>query len=188
MHPILQRLAVGSPGIVGDAAAVADEVEDDPDLLAVVVDGLSADAVGVRNRAANALDRATRRRPGLLAPYTRSLLDVADDDRTGSTLRRLLPLLLGRLPLDLAGARRVVGYALPRATDGPVATRSNALDALASMAELHREIERDVRPVLESALDVASPSTVPGRGSCSNAWTAPPLRCRPSRSSATTSA
>ncbi len=153
VHPLLLRLADGTPGVIGAAPAVAEEIADDPDLLAVVVDGLDADAEGVRNRAANALDRATRRQPDQLAPHADALLAAADAGRTGSTLRRLLPLLLGRLRLDREGAWRVVAYARPRVEAGPVATRSNALDALASMAALHVEIEREVRPLLEIALD-----------------------------------
>ena len=153
MHPILQRLSEGTPGVIGAAPAVAREIAGDLDLLAVVVDGLGHDAEGVRNRSANALDRATRRDPDALAPHTNTLLAYAQADRTGTTLRRLLPLLLGRLRLPLADARRVVRYAQPRTEAGPVATRSNALDALASMATLHPEIECEVRPLLEVALD-----------------------------------
>ncbi len=119
MHPLLLRLADGSPGVVGAAPAVAAEIAGDPDLLAVVVDGLDADHEGVRNRAAGALDRATRRDPARLGPHAEALLAVADADRTGTTLRRLLPLLLGRLRLDVPGARHVVGYARPRAEAGP---------------------------------------------------------------------
>ena len=157
-HPILQRLAVGSPGVVGAADEIAREIEDDPDLLAVVVDALEDDDVGVRNRAANALDKATRRCPERLQPHADAVLEAARTDHGGATLRRLLPLLLGRLRLDLEGARRVVAHCLPRSESGPIATRSNALDALASMAALDPAIEAEVLPVLEAALDSPSPS------------------------------
>ncbi|MGB3542771.1 hypothetical protein, partial [Rubrivirga sp.] len=68
------------------------------------------------------------------------------------------PLLLGRLRLGLEDARRVVAYCRPRSESDPIATRSNALDALASMAALHADIEAEVLPVLEAALDAPSPS------------------------------
>ena len=135
-HPVLQRLAVGSPGVVGAADEVAREIEDDPDLFAVVADGLGDEDVGVRNRAANALDKATRRHPERLQPHAEAVLEAARSDLEGTTLRRLLPLLLGRLRLDLEDARFVVAYCR-RGERGPVATRSNALDALASMAALY---------------------------------------------------
>lgn len=152
-HPILQKLAVGTPGVVGASAEVAREIEGDPELFAVVMDGLGAEDVGIRNRAANALDRATRRDATLLQPHADALLECARANLEGATLRRLLPLLLGRLPLGLEDARRVVAYCRPRSERGLVATRSNALDALASMAALHPEIEAEILPVLEAALD-----------------------------------
>ncbi len=157
-HPILLRLVDGSPGVIGTAPAIAREIEDGPGLFAVVVDGLEDEDVGVRNRAVNALDRATRRDATLLQLHTRAVLEAAESDREGTTLRRLLPLLLGRLRLDLEGARRVVAYCRPRSESGPIATRSNALDALASMAALHPEIEAEVLTALEAALDSPSVS------------------------------
>ncbi|MEM0962222.1 MAG: hypothetical protein AAGK21_06785 [Bacteroidota bacterium] len=153
MHPLLLRLADGSPGVLGAAPAVAREIADDPDLLAVVVDGLASGHEGVRNRSANALDRATRQDAAVLQLHREALLAAADADLQGATLRRLLPLLLRRLQLDLPDARRVVDYSLPRADRGPVATRSNALDALASTAGQHPAIESEICPVLEAALD-----------------------------------
>ncbi|MGB3543034.1 hypothetical protein, partial [Rubrivirga sp.] len=136
-HPILQRLAVGSPGVVGAANEIAREIEDDPDLFAAVVDGLEDDDLGVRNRSANATDKATRRDAARLQPHADALFQAARADLEGATLRRLLPLLLGRLRLGLEDAQWVVAYCRPRSESGPIATRSNALDALASMAALH---------------------------------------------------
>lgn len=158
MHPLLLRLADGSPGVIGAAPVIAREIAEDPDLLAVVVDGLESDDVGVRNRAINALDRATRQHPDRLAPHAEALLDAAAAQRDGATLHRLLPLVLGRLDLDLADARRVVDHARQRLADGAVATKANALDALASMAAQHPEIDAEVRPILEAALDHPAPS------------------------------
>lgn len=159
MHPILLRLAIGSPGVTGEAAAVADEIAGDPDLFAVVVDGLESEHAGVRNRAANALDRATRRRPDLLDPHAGALLAAAEAHRPGTTLRRLLPLLLGRLDVSPSDARRIAAYARSRLGAGvPVATRVNALDALGSMAEAHAALRPGVRPLLDAALDAPEAS------------------------------
>lgn len=96
MHPVLLRLADGSPGVLGAALDVAEEIARDPDLLAVVVDGLDADAEGVRNRAVNALVRASRKSPDLLAPHADALLHAALDAPAPS-LRARARHLLARL-------------------------------------------------------------------------------------------
>lgn len=156
MHPVLLRLAEGSPNGIGAAREVAAEVLEAPALAAVLVDGLTDASRGVRTRSAWALDRASRERPGLLAPHAAALLDAADTDPPGPGLRRLLPLLLARLDLGLDDARRVESYARRRLADGAIAAQANALEALAAMARLHSEIE--ARPALETALDAPAPA------------------------------
>lgn len=79
MHPLLLRLAAdGSPGPLGDAHAVAEEIGEAPDLLAVVLDGLSENHPGLRNRCAIALDRATASHARGLVAHTDVLLALAD--------------------------------------------------------------------------------------------------------------
>ena len=158
MHPVLLRLADGSPGVLRHAPAVAAEIARDPDLFEVVVDALAHDNVGIRNRAAIALDRATRRDPAPLAVHADALLDAAEADRPGGALRRLLPLLLSRLPLDAARARRLAAHAEVWLRDEPAAVRANALDALASLARQHPATRDRVRPHVERALSDPAPS------------------------------
>ena len=159
MHPVLLRLADGpSPGTLGHAREVADEIAADPDLFAVVVDGLADDAEGVRNRSAIAIDRATERRPDLLAPHADALFDAAEADRSGGALRRLLPRLLSRLALDPDQARRLAAHAEAWLRTEPPGAQANALDALAAVALQHPDLAPALRPLLEDALDHDAPS------------------------------
>lgn len=159
MHPVLLRLAEGrSPGTLGHAPAVAEEVARHPDLVEVLVDALADDADGVRNRAAIALDRTTRADPPLLAPHADALLAAAEADRPGGALRRLLPLLLSRVSLGPGDAERLIDRAECWLRTEPPAGRANALDALISAARQHPRLLGRARLLAEAALDHPAPS------------------------------
>ena len=155
MHPILLRLSEGS---YRTALQIAPEASGDPGLIAVLVDALSAPAPALRNKAAVALDPATRRRPRSLAPHVDALLAAAEADRHGPALRRTLPLLLSAVPLTEAQADAVAAHARQRLADGAPAAKANALTALASVAEQHPAHRDRVLAELDAALDAPSPS------------------------------
>jgi hypothetical protein len=143
---------------LGHAPAVAEEVADQPGLVEVLVDALADNDEGLRNRATIALDRATRRDPALLAPFADALLAAAEADRPGGALRRLLPLLLSRVPLRLGDARRLVDHTEDWLRTEPSAVRANALDAAVSAVRQHPALLGRVRPLAEAALDHPAPS------------------------------
>ncbi|WP_143537550.1 hypothetical protein [Rubrivirga marina] len=156
---MLLRLAEGdTPGTLGHARAVAEEVVTHPDLVEVLVDALAHDEEGLRNRAAIALDRAARHDPRPLAPFAGALLDAAEADRPGGALRRLLPLLLSRVPFDVESAHRLVDHAAHWLRTEPSAVRANALDALVAVVHQHPSLLERVRPSVEAALDHPAPS------------------------------
>ena len=158
MHPLHLRLAAASPGVVGAARAVAAEIAHDDEAFAVVVDGLAHDDEGVRNRSAWALDVATRRHPARLAPHADALLDAAATDRDGGMLRRLLPLLLSRVPLDADPADRVAAWALARMDRSRVADQANLLTLLTAIVLAHERLAPRIVPRVHVALDAAAPS------------------------------
>ncbi|WP_412061495.1 hypothetical protein [Rubrivirga sp. IMCC45206] len=158
MHPLHLRLADRSLGPIGAAREVAAEIAHDPDAVAVVVDGLAHPDEGVRNRSAWALDVATRSTPSRLAPHADALLAVADADRTGGMLRRLLPRLVSRVPLTPAQARRATGWALGRLDRSRPADQANLLGALAAVAVAHPGLAPGIVPSLHIALDHPAPS------------------------------
>lgn len=158
MHPLHLRLADGSPGVVGAAREVAAEIAEDLEAFAVVVDGLAHEWEGVRNRSAWALDTATRSFPTRLAPHAAALLAVAEADRSGGMLRRLLPLLLARVPLDAAQARHTTDWALAMLDRSRVADQANLLSLLAAVALAHRDLALAIVPRVHIALDHPAPS------------------------------
>ncbi len=145
-------------GPIGAAREVAAEIAHDPGAFAVVVDGLAHPDEGVRNRSAWALDVATRSYPRRLSPHADALLTVAHADRNGGMLRRLLPLLVSRVRLTPAQARRVTVWALGLLDRSRVADQANLLSALAAVAVAHPNLAPAVVTRLHVALDHPAPS------------------------------
>ena len=158
MHPLHLRLADRSLGPIGAARDVAAEIAHDPDAFAVVVDGLAHPDEGVRNRSAWALDVATRSFPSRLSPHADALLAVAQADRNGGMLRRLLPLLVSRVALTPAQARRVTGWALGMLGRSRVADQANLLSVLGAVALAHPDLAPGIVPRVHVALDHPAPS------------------------------
>ncbi|HHT26349.1 MAG TPA: hypothetical protein GXZ82_03735 [Firmicutes bacterium] len=73
MHPILQKLAGGDRRSIGCANEVAEEILADSDLFAIVLEGILHDDPIIRMRAADAVEKASSKRPGLLQPHKRML-------------------------------------------------------------------------------------------------------------------
>jgi len=155
MHPILLRLEEGS---YRTAQQIAREASGDRDLITVLVDALTFPAPALRNKAAVALDHATRRRPRLLAPHVDALIAAAEADHHGPALRRSLPLLLSAVPLNAAQANAVAAHARQRLRDGAAAAQANALTALASVAKQHSVHRERVLSELDAALDAPTPA------------------------------
>ena len=75
MHPILQKLTGGDRRSIGRANEVADEIVADSTLFAVVLEGLLFEDPIVRMRAADAIEKASIKRPELLQPHKSTLLN-----------------------------------------------------------------------------------------------------------------
>jgi len=104
-------LSGGRPLDKGRACEVADLVVEEPRKLATLIECLWDDDPGVANRAADALERSTARKPPrldprLLAPWKESLLGLLADAQPNK-LRWNLALTVPRIELSITEARRV---------------------------------------------------------------------------------
>jgi hypothetical protein len=103
-------LSGGRPLEKGRACEVADLVVEQPRKLGALIECLWDDDPGVANRAADALERVTARKPPgldprLLAPWKESLLGLLADAQPNK-LRWNLALTIPRMELTVADARR----------------------------------------------------------------------------------
>jgi hypothetical protein len=74
MSNVLDRLVEGDRRTTGASDEVVAEIRDDPKLFDIVFSGLHSDNPGLRMRAADALEKASRENPSLLLGHKRALL------------------------------------------------------------------------------------------------------------------
>lgn len=78
---------------IGAADDVAREIGEDPALVGIVVDAMMGDDPVLRMRAADAVEKASRDRPELLAPFKKKLLrDVVRVEQQVNALQGLVDL------------------------------------------------------------------------------------------------
>jgi hypothetical protein len=136
MTDILDKLRGGDLRSIGRANEVAQEVVHSPDLLASVFAGLLDNDPVVRMRAADAVEKASTRRPALLQPFKRELLG-----RVGASeqkeVRWHVALMLPRLGLNSRERRQAVAILLDYLEDTSSIVKTFAMQGLADLA-LHR--------------------------------------------------
>ena len=157
MHPILQKLTGGDRRSIGRANEVADEIVADSTLFAVVLEGLLFEDPIVRMRAADAIEKASIKRPELLQPHKSTLLnEVAAIGQ--QEVRWHLSLMLPRLRLDAAELNQVLAILDDHLRDRSAIVRVNAMQALAELAMQYEHIRPSVIQRLEGLTKTGSPA------------------------------
>lgn len=151
------RLARGDLRTVGDADKVAEELCGSPEradeLLALLFDA----ARGVRMRAADALEKASARKPALLRKCGRTLL-VRAMDAEDAELRWHLAQMLPRTTLAKRQRHNAVAILKQWLDDRSAIVRVEALEALASLARGDAELADWVAARLRHTLAAGSPA------------------------------
>ncbi|MDQ3855778.1 MAG: ACT domain-containing protein, partial [Chloroflexota bacterium] len=129
----LAKLNGGDRRSIGRVAEVVSDVQADPALFPVLFSGmLHADPL-VRMRSADAVEKLTRKRPELLQPYARRLLqEVAASDQ--QEVRWHVAQLLPRLELEESDRAAAVALLLGYLDDPSRIVRTFSLQALAEFA------------------------------------------------------
>ena len=155
---IADRLSGGDRRTFGPAAAVLAAVCADPRLLGRVIDTLDHEDSVVRRRAADIIEKATRRHHEWLHPFTDTLLDRALAGSDRPDVQCHLIQLVPRLDPQ-SGALRKTTSALFRMLDNPSANvRASALQALHDLAASRPRLRARVRASLVDALENGSPA------------------------------
>jgi hypothetical protein len=149
------RLRGGDRRSIGQANEIAAEAAANPALVAALVAALANGDAVVRMRAADALEKASGVDPGLLSPYARSLLDVAESARQ-QELRWHLAQMLPRLPLDQSDRVRAVAIMRGYLDDRSAIVRTFSLQALADIAVAEPAFVPQVTELLQQHADSGS--------------------------------
>ena len=154
---VVERLAGGDRRSIGAADQVAREICRDQALFDEVFGALYSDDPVLRMRAADAVEKASRRHPERLHPHKHALLgELAGIEQQEVRWHRAQ--MLPRLPLDDAEKARAVEILESFLVDKSTIVRVNSLEALVRLAQGDAALEARVRRRLTDALEKGRPA------------------------------
>ena len=151
MHELLVRLRQEDP------ADVAEEAVADPPLISVLLDGMGSDDPAVRTRAADAAEKAARRRPELLAPHADWLIDIARRARQ-KEVRWHAAQMIARVEMTEARAREASEVLERYLSDDSHIVEAWALSAIVALANDHPALRPRAHDLVHERLESDAPS------------------------------
>lgn len=154
---VVEKLAGTDRRSIGEADAVAREIACDQALFDEVFAALFSDDPVLRMRAADAVEKASRKHPERLIPHKRTLLGEPAAVKQ-QEVRWHLAQLLPRLSLDAAEKAQAVAILEDFFADRSTIVRVNALEALVLLARGDEHLEAIARRRLAAALETGRPA------------------------------
>lgn len=157
IHTILKKLAGGDRRSLGRANEVVEGVLARPPDFRVLFQGLSLVDAVVRMRAADAMEKVTRKRPELLLPYAKKLLSIAAGEEQ-IEVRWHMALMLPRLRLSRGERDAAVDILHDYLKDSSSIVKTFAMQGLADFALRDSGLLRRVLPMIEELTQIGTPA------------------------------
>ena len=157
MADILDRLRGGDRRSTGSADAVAEEIVANPELFNAVFSGLYHDDPVLRMRAADAVEKASQKRPELLAGYSSqiiSILESVDQQEVCWHMAQISP----RLDLTKSEEKQILELLKRLLSHKSKIVRVSAMDAMAAFAERDETIVDKVKEIIKEQMKSGIPS------------------------------
>lgn len=157
MNPVIRKLKDGDLRQKGKSEEVVADVLKHPQLFGDVVAGLLDTEPGVRMRAADAVEKITRRHPELLQPYKQDCLTVftgIDQKEVRWHLAQILP----RLRLTTKERQRVFEILESFLDDDSRIVKTFAMQGLADLAAMDHVYQPRVRQIVEALMASGIPA------------------------------
>ena len=142
---------------IGNSNQVAARILQQPDRLSELIECLWSDDPVVRMRAADAAEKISVQRPGLLKPFKAELLGLADET-TQAEVRWHLALMLPRLPLTRLQRARAIAQLRQYLNDRSSIVKTFALQGLAELAKGDASLEGEMADLLEQCCRTGTPA------------------------------
>ncbi len=157
MNRVLQELRGGDRRSIGKSAKIAAAVSKTPALFAELFEGLfDADPL-IRMRAADAIEKVTRRHPELLQPRKRSLLQAVSAVQQ-KEVRWHVVQMLPRLTLTAEERRKAVRILIGYLADASSIVKTSSMQALVDLSELDARLRPRIRSLVELLTRTGTPA------------------------------
>lgn len=157
MHALLRSLSGGDRRSVGESNRAAALILEQPKLIAVLFQGLDSTDPVLRMRCSDAIEKATAKRPELLAPYKKALMQKYSKIEQ-QEVRWHVALLLSRLLLTTQEATAVVKLLLSFTNDRSSIVRTMTMQALTDVALRSRHLLPEVTEHIQELSVIGTPA------------------------------
>lgn len=157
MHPILKKLSGGNRGSIGRSNEVVAQVLAHPAYFPQVFRGLSSDNPIVRMRAADAVEKITARRPGLLRPFKKKLLAIAGSS-SQQEVRWHAALILPRAVLSSKERALALDILFDYLRDKSSIVKTFAMQAIWDLAATDPKLKAKIIPLVKELTLIGTPA------------------------------
>ena len=157
MIDIISKLQGGDRRSIGRSEEVVADVLGEPSLFDALVGGMPDPDPVVRMRAADAVEKVTRIRPGWLTPYRRLIVDqiaLVEQQEVRWHVAQVIP----RLELSRSDVPQVKAILMGYLDDSSRIVQVEAMQALAYLVELWPGLRREVRDLIRGLIETGSPA------------------------------
>jgi HEAT repeat protein len=157
MTDILDKLRGGDLRSIGNANEIAREIATNPELFKIVFNGLYSDDAVVRMRSADAVEKASKERPEILAGYSSKVLSIlasVEQQEVCWHMAQISP----RLDLTNSEGRQIIELLKRLLSHKSKIARVSAMDAMASFAERDETIVDEVKEIIKTQMESGIPS------------------------------
>ena len=157
VHPIREMLSGGDLRSIGRVPEVLGVMEKDPERMSELVRCLESGDPVVRSRAADALEKVTAKRPGLLEQFREVLLREAAGSAQ-QEVRWHMAQMLPRLPLTRRQIQDVFSLLRSYLRDRSVIVQVSALQAMFELSLKNPSLRGPVRELVEGTCQAVTPA------------------------------
>jgi hypothetical protein len=157
MHTLLRSLLGGDRRSIGKSNHAAALVLEQPELIAVLFQGLDSTDPVLRMRCSDAIEKATAQRPELLAPYKKALIYKYSTIEQ-QEVRWHVAQLLSRLTLTASEAKAVVKLLFSFSNDRSSIVKTMTMQALTDVALRSRRLVPEVTRHIQELSVIGTPA------------------------------
>ncbi len=156
-HAILKKLGGGDRRSIGRSNEVVADILARPVQFRVLVEGLKSEDPVICMRAADALEKITVRRPELLQPHKKALIEISGRTRQ-QEVRWHMALLFPRMNLRAKERAVAVDILFDYLRDKSSIVKTCAMQGLASLAAPDAVLKVKILPLLRELTEVGTPA------------------------------
>lgn len=157
LHPVLEQLSGGDRRSIGAANQVAAATLAEPEILAVLFQGMASHDPVLRMRCADAAEKVTAERPDWLSPFKTLLLQTLVHHEQQEIRWHVAP-MLARLPLTESESISVLGVLCDYMGDPSAIVRTMAMQAMADLAARYPALKREIAGLIGASAQNGTPA------------------------------